>query len=136
MADAALELEQRVERRRRQRPQLGPLGGKRLGDDLLRGAVYARVGDSCEPVIQLGVEIVEIAEAAREEEVLPDVAERTLDLALGLGAVRPARARMEAVMLCERQQRPVTCALSFSRIARRSLALQPAHSRCHQFVTR
>jgi hypothetical protein len=29
-----------------------------------------------------------------------------------------------------------TCALSFSRIARRSLALRPAHSRCHQFVTR
>ena len=68
VADAALELEQRVERRRRQRLQLGPLGGKRFGDDLLRGAVYARVGDSCEPVIQLGVEIVEIAEAAREEE--------------------------------------------------------------------
>jgi hypothetical protein len=29
-----------------------------------------------------------------------------------------------------------TCALSFSRIARRSLALRPAYSRCHQFVTR
>src|SRR6202035_848450 len=29
-----------------------------------------------------------------------------------------------------------TCALSFSRIAQRSLALRPAHSRCHQFVTR
>src|SRR5436309_12701177 len=29
-----------------------------------------------------------------------------------------------------------TCALSFSRLARRSLALRPAHSRCHQFVTR
>src|SRR5437762_1521245 len=28
------------------------------------------------------------------------------------------------------------CALSFSRLARRSLALRPAHSRCHQFVTR
>ena len=26
------------------------------------------------------------------------------------------------------------CALSFSRLARRSLALRPAHSRCHQFV--
>ena len=26
------------------------------------------------------------------------------------------------------------CALSFSRIAQRSLALRPAHSRCHQFV--
>src|SRR5258705_8667279 len=29
-----------------------------------------------------------------------------------------------------------TCALSFSRMPRRSLALRPAHSRCHQFVTR
>ena len=28
------------------------------------------------------------------------------------------------------------CALSFSRLARRSLALRPAHSRRHQFVTR
>src|SRR5205085_4300530 len=28
------------------------------------------------------------------------------------------------------------CALSFSRLARRSLALRPAHSRCHLFVTR
>src|SRR5216684_1880645 len=29
-----------------------------------------------------------------------------------------------------------TCASSFSRLARRSLALRPAHSRCRQFVTR
>src|SRR5260370_2767437 len=28
------------------------------------------------------------------------------------------------------------CALSFSRLVRRSLALRPAHSRRHQFVTR
>ena len=28
------------------------------------------------------------------------------------------------------------CTSTFSRLARRSLALQPAHSRCHQFVTR
>jgi hypothetical protein len=28
------------------------------------------------------------------------------------------------------------CALSFSRLARRSLALRPAHSRCHLFVAR
>jgi hypothetical protein len=27
------------------------------------------------------------------------------------------------------------CASTFSRLARRSLALRPAHSRCHQFVT-
>src|SRR4029077_6929269 len=31
---------------------------------------------------------------------------------------------------------PVGRALSFSRIAQRSLALRPGHSRCHQFVTR
>ena len=29
-----------------------------------------------------------------------------------------------------------SCASSFSRIARRSLTLRPAHSRCHQFVAR
>jgi hypothetical protein len=28
------------------------------------------------------------------------------------------------------------CASSFSRLAQRSLTLRPAHSRCHQFVTR
>ena len=28
------------------------------------------------------------------------------------------------------------CALSFSRLAQRSLTLRPAHSRCHQFVAR
>jgi hypothetical protein len=28
------------------------------------------------------------------------------------------------------------CASTFSRLARRSLTLRPAHSRCHQFVTR
>src|SRR5436309_6376466 len=28
------------------------------------------------------------------------------------------------------------CASSFSRLAQRSLALRPAHSRCHQFVAR
>jgi len=28
------------------------------------------------------------------------------------------------------------CASSFSRLARRLLTLRPAHSRCHQFVTR
>src|SRR6266404_4128191 len=35
-----------------------------------------------------------------------------------------------------RKGRRVACASSFSRLARRSLALRPAHSRRHQFVTR
>ena len=39
----------------------------------------ADIGDRIEPVDELGVEIVEVAEAAAEEEVLADVAERPLD---------------------------------------------------------
>ena len=65
VADTPLELEQCVKRPRRQRLQLGPLGGKRLGDDFLRGAVHPHIGDSREPIIELAVKIVEIAEAAR-----------------------------------------------------------------------
>ena len=69
--------------------------------------MHPRIGDRVEPVAQLGVEIVEIAEAAGEEEVLADVAERPLDLALGLGPVRPAGLRVEAVVAGEVDQRPV-----------------------------
>ena len=65
MADAPLELEQRVEGRCRQRLQLGLLGGEGLRDDPLRGAVQADVGDRVEPVGELAIEIVEIAEGAR-----------------------------------------------------------------------
>jgi hypothetical protein len=126
VADTALKLEQRIERCCRQRLQLGPLGDERLGDDSLRGAVHTRVGDGREPVFELGIEIVEIAEASREEEVLPDVAERSLDLALGLGAVRPARPWMEAVMLCERQQRSI--------IDDAAIAVLACHGRLHAVV--
>jgi len=55
-------------------------------DDAPCGGVYAGVGVLVEPPAQLLVQVVEIAEAAGEEEVLADVAERTLDLAL---AFRP-----------------------------------------------
>jgi hypothetical protein len=66
--------------------------------------VHAHVGNGREPVIELAVEIVEIAEAACDEEVLPDVAERTLDLDLGLGAVRPVGPRMDASGRSDRLQ--------------------------------
>jgi hypothetical protein len=104
MADAALELEQRVEGKRRQLLQFGLLGSKSIRDDALGGAVQPDIGDCRKPVVELGVEIVEIAEAAAEEEVLADVAEWPLDLALGLGAIRPAGPGQEAVVLAERHQ--------------------------------
>ena len=44
------------------------------------------------------VQVVEIAEGAGQEEVLADVAERPLDLALGLGPVGLAGLGMEAVV--------------------------------------
>ena len=66
-----------------------------------------RVGNRIKPVAQLGVQIVEVAERASEEEVLADVAVWSLDLALGLGPVRPAGPRMEAVVAGEVDQRPV-----------------------------
>ena len=54
----------------RQRLQLGLLGREGLRDDPLRRAVQADIGDRVEPVIELGIEILEIAEGAAEEEVL------------------------------------------------------------------
>jgi hypothetical protein len=60
--------------------------------------MHARVGDLGEPAAELGIEIVEIAEAACQEEVLADVAERPLDLPLRLGPVRPAGLRQIAIV--------------------------------------
>ncbi|ESY18628.1 hypothetical protein X749_30195 [Mesorhizobium sp. LNJC391B00] len=45
--------------------------------------MQAGIGDGVEPVLQLVVQAVEIAERAGQEEVLVDVAKRSLDLALG-----------------------------------------------------
>ena len=90
MADAALELEQRIEGEGRQPLQFGLLGGKGFRDDPLGGAVQAHIGDSGQPVIELDVEVVQVAEAAAEEEVLADVAERPLHFPLRLGPVGPA----------------------------------------------
>ena len=107
VADAPLEPEHGAVRRERQRLEGRPLLGERLRDDPLGRGVDPRVGDGVEPVPQLGVEVLEVAERAGEEEVLADVAERALDLALGLGPVRPAGAGLEAVVPGQVQQRPV-----------------------------
>ena len=77
-----------LERPGRQRLQAGTFLGKVLLDHTARGGVGARVGDLIQPLAELVVEVAEVLEAAGEEEVLADVAERALDLALGLGPVR------------------------------------------------
>src|SRR5580700_11257145 len=56
---------------------------------------------------ELIVQIIEVAEGPAEEEVLADVAERPFDLALGLGPIGPAGARLEAVMAGEIDKRAI-----------------------------
>jgi len=107
MADPALELQQRIEGECRQRLELVPLGGEGVGDDPSRGAVQPDIGHRIEPVAQLIVEIVEVTEGPGQEEVLADIAERPLHLALGLGTVGPAGLGLEAVMARQGQERAV-----------------------------
>src|SRR6266498_587102 len=84
-----------------QRFEMRLLLGEGLIDHALRGGVHARIGNRVEPMPQLGIEIVEIAERAGEEEVLADVAVGSLDFALGFGPVRTASLRLEAVVAGE-----------------------------------
>ena len=87
-----------------------------LGDDSPGGGVHARVGDLIEPLAELHVEVVEVAEAPAEEEVLADVAVWTLHLALGLGPVRPAGFRQVAVVVGERDQSGVVDDMARGRV--------------------
>ena len=70
--DAPFELQDCPIRRERQRVQRRPLLSKGFVDDALRGRVDAWVRDGVEPVAELRVEIIEVAERAAEEEVLAD----------------------------------------------------------------
>jgi hypothetical protein len=81
MRDPPFQLQERTE----------VLFGKGLVDDAVSGSVHARIGDRIEPMPELAVEVVEIAERAREEEVLADVPIGPLDLSLGFGRIWPAR---------------------------------------------
>ena len=62
----------RPERRQRQLAKVRPLLGERLVDHPPGGGVHARVGHRVQPAAELVVEVVQVPEAAREEEVLAD----------------------------------------------------------------
>ena len=103
MADATFQLQHRIEAPRWQRLQLRPLRGEGFDDDPLRGAMNTNVGDSFQPFDELGIELFQIPEGPPQEEVLADVAERALHLALRFRPVGPAGPRHEAVMARQRQ---------------------------------
>src|SRR5260221_9736061 len=71
----------RAERCERQRAQVWLLRRKGFVDHALCGGVQPRISDRIEPMPQLGVQIIEIAERAGEEEVPADIPIRPLDLA-------------------------------------------------------
>jgi len=54
----------------------------------------------------------------------------------GVAAGRNLRSTRPAISAFPDMAVGSACTSSFSRLARRSLTLRPAHSRCHQFVTR
>jgi hypothetical protein len=126
MADAAFEPEQRVEWQCRKWLQFRLLGSEGFRDDALGRAMQPDVGDRDEPVIELAIEVIEIAERAGQEEVVADVVERPLHLALGLGPIRSASSRDEAVVLTERDQRTVVDDVAFDILA--------GHCRLHAVV--
>lgn len=90
LGDAALQAQHRLERSGGQRLEAGALLGEVVTDDAMGGGVHPGIGDLVEPLAELSIEIIAVAEAAAEEEVLADIAERPLDLALGLGTIRLA----------------------------------------------
>jgi hypothetical protein len=69
--------------------------------------LQARIGHGVEPVLQLHIQVIEIAEGAGEEEVLADIAERSLHLALGLGPIGPAGFRLVAIVPGKVDERPI-----------------------------
>jgi len=89
VADAPFQLEHGIETMLGQCLQLGLLGRESLGDDTLGGTVDADIGDGTEPVDELSVEVLEVAEAAAEKEVLADIAERPLDPGFRRGRLFP-----------------------------------------------
>lgn len=72
---------------------------RRPRDDTLGRRVLPWIGNGVEPVPELGVHVVEMAERASEEEVFADIRKRPLELAFCLGSVSLARLRMESGLI-------------------------------------
>src|SRR3954454_15748641 len=69
--------------------------------------MQAGIGHRVEPVAQLEVEVVEVPEAARQEEILADVAERPLDFSLRLWPVGTAGLGLETEVAGQVEQAAV-----------------------------
>ena len=71
---------------------------------LMRRGVHPHIGDVVEPLASLLIEIGIIGKCAAVGEIVAEVAHGPLDLALGLGAIGPTRARCEAPAVREAEK--------------------------------
>lgn len=85
-----------------------------------------RVCDLGAPGIELRIQIVQVLERPAKEEVLPDIAERPLDLAFRLCPVRLAGARGGIVMREERDERGI--------VGHDPVRALPDHCRLHPVI--
>ena len=85
--------------------------------------MHPHVGDVVEPLPSLLIEIGVVDERPSVDEIVPQIADRTLDFALGLRAVGATRARREA---------PVMRKAEKLEIAHERAALQPQVARDHR----
>ncbi len=126
VADAALDRQHGAVGDGGQRGQVWLLLGEMLVDDPLRSRMATRIGDARAAVLEMGVEVVHVPEAAGEEEVLADIALRTLHLALRLGPIRAAGTGQRAAMRQQRHQRGV--------VGDHALGVLVDHRRLHPVV--
>ena len=75
------------------------LAAEQIDGPLLRGPVNAHVGGVLQPVQHLSIEIVHRIEGSSFEEVVLEIFDGSLDLALGPSPIRPAGLRAEAIVL-------------------------------------
>ena len=98
MRHAAFETKRRLVGRKRQGLQRILFFCEGFVDDPPGRRMHARVGDRVEPMPELGVQILEVAERAAEEEVLADISERPLDFSLRLYAYTTRLCPYEAIL--------------------------------------
>lgn len=98
VADPPLDGQHGIVAHRRQNQQMRLFLGKMFADDPARGRMMAGVGNLAQSCVKLGIEIIQITETATKEQILPDIAERALHLALRLGPIGLASLGRATVM--------------------------------------
>ena len=115
--------ERRIRTRRERVQEQALVAIESVARPLARRRVHPHIGDVVEPLPALLIEIGVIEKRPAVDEIVAQVADRTLDFALGLRAVGATRARREAPVMREAEK---------LEIAHERAALQPQVARDHR----